>query len=216
MKFSCVSAALIALFLLAGCAANPPATRPATASVEPAPLSQVPTPPAAPPLPMGASQLVPAGSVLEVAIQAEINTRVAKATDHFPITVARGLELGGYTVIPAGAPGHGEIVHAQRSGSFGKPAELLLAVRWIEVNGQRIEMRHFRPHTGKDKTTTAGNLTMVPVAGLFSPFIRGGEIVLPVGTVAIAQVRADTHVEGSAAPTDAHTELSPAAEISEP
>jgi hypothetical protein len=141
-------------------------------------------------------------------IQSEINTRVAQPRDHFPITVARSLELGGYTVVPAGAPGHGEIVHAQKSGMFGKPAELLLAVRWIEVNGQRIEMRHFRPHTGEDRTTAAGNLTFVPVAGLFSPFVRGGEIVLPVGTTALAQVRVDTRIEGSAASTDVQSDLS--------
>lgn len=205
MNSSFSLAGLAVLCLLAGCAAHP---TPRPTAVPAAPSPAVPARPAAPALPLGARQVIPAGSVLEIAIQSEINTRVAQPRDHFPITVARSLELGGYTVVPAGAPGHGEIVHAQKSGMFGKPAELLLAVRWIEVNGQRIEMRHFRPHTGEDRTTAAGNLTFVPVAGLFSPFVRGGEIVLPVGTTALAQVRVDTRIEGSAASTDVQSDLS--------
>lgn len=164
--------------------------------------------PPAPALPSGTSQVVPAGTVLELAIQAAVDTRTAQPKDTFPITVVRGLELDGYTVIPAGTPGHGEVVHAQKGGSFGKPAELLLAVRWIEVNGQRIGMRHFLPHTGADRTDTAGNLSLVPVAGLFSPFVHGGEIVLPEGTVAFAQVREDTRIDGFAKSSD----LSPLSE----
>lgn len=198
MNFASVLSCLVFLSLLTACASTPSTHRPATIATESAPSATLPSAPAAPALPVGASRVVPAGSVLEIAIQKEIDTRTAQPKEGFPITVARGFELAGYTVVPAGATGHGEIVHAQKSGSFGKPAELLLAVRWIEVNGQRIDMRHFRPHTGADRTTTAGNLTFVPVAGLFSPFVRGGEIVLPVGTVALAQVREDTRIEGFA------------------
>lgn len=207
---------IAALCLLTACASTPTATRPAALQADSPPPTPQATAPAAPALPSGVSQVVAAGSVLEIAIETEINTRTAQPKDSFPITVARGFELGGYTVIPAGSPGHGEIVHSQKSGSFGKPAELLLAVRWIEVNGQRIEMRHFRPHTGADRTGTAGNLTFVPVAGLFSPFIRGGEIVLPVGTVALAQVREDTRIDGFAAPSEAPPHSDSAIETTQP
>lgn len=216
MNRSLVISGLASACLLAACATQAPTRQPSASAAAPALAAAEPSRTAAPALPAGATRTVLAGSVLEIALQKEINTRTSQPKDGFPLTVSRSLEVDGYTVVPAGAPGHGEVVHAQKGGMFGKPAELLLAVRWIEVDGQKIEMRHFSPHTGRDKTVAAGNLAVVPVAGLFSPFVRGGEIVLPVGTLALAQVREDTRIVGSATTAEPQPDLPPVTETAQP
>jgi hypothetical protein len=56
----------------------------------------------------------------------------------------------GSVVAPAGTPGVGEVVHAAHASFGGKAGELILAVRYLELNGTRIPLRSLpiRTQTG--------------------------------------------------------------------
>ncbi len=182
---------------LAGCASAPVQQVQTEPVVKPEPVAREAA--RANPLPVGRQSTVPAGAVVVLALEQAINSARVQPGDGFALRVAEPYMADGFAVIPAGAPAFGEVVHAQKAGSFGKPAELLLAVRWIEVHGERIEMRHFRPYQGQDLADAAANMSFVPVVGLFAPFIRGREIDLPAGTRALAQVRESITLSGTTA-----------------
>jgi hypothetical protein len=190
-----LAAALAGSLLLAACASTP---RPTPVEQLAARVSTATPVPPAPPLAAGQHAVLPAGQLIRLELRQEIHTGRIRPTDQFPLRVAEAVVVDGHTLVPAGAPALGEAIHVQKPGMFGKAAELLLTVRWVEVDGQRIATRHFRPLTGKDHENAAFALGWVPVAGWFSPFIRGGHIVLPAGSIAGAQVASDTPLTGVA------------------
>ena len=138
--------------------------------------------------------VIPAKMPIQFTLDSAISSKTAQPGGLFQLKVADDLVINNVLVIPAGTPAFGEVIHAQKSGGFGKAGELLLAIRYIDLNGQQIKMRTFKPLQGKDDTRTASNLALVPVVGLFVPFIRGGEIELPVNTLVQALVTSETTV----------------------
>lgn len=138
--------------------------------------------------------VIPAKMPIQFTLDTAISSKTVQPGGLFQLKVADDLVINDVVVIPAGTPAFGEVIHAQKSGGFGKAGELLLAIRYIDLNGQQIKMRTFKPLQGKDDTRTASNLALVPVVGLFVPFIRGGEIELPANTLIQALVSSDTTV----------------------
>jgi hypothetical protein len=68
---------------------------------------------------------------------------------------------------------------------------LLLAARYLEVDGRQIPLRGFRMGgAGKDNTT--GALAASMAVGPFAQFIHGREIEIPSGARASAKLAADT------------------------
>lgn len=145
-----------------------------------------------------AGMLIPARTIVVLELLQPISTRTAKPGDRFELRVAQPVLISGQTVIPTGSAAIGEVIHAQKGGVFGKAGELLLTVRHVEVNGQRIPMRLFQPAHGKDQTGTA-IATWIAV-GVFAAFVRGGQIELPADTAISATVAKDTTIF-SPAPT---------------
>lgn len=144
--------------------------------------------------------LVPNGTVVEIEIAEPISSQRRKRGEKFALRLAAPLLVDGKTVLPAGVTGVGEIVHAASSGGGGKPGELLLAARYLEVDDRQIPLRGFRMGaTGKDTSRTA--LAVSTAIGPFAQFIHGREIEIPAGTRANAKFAADT----SLPPTNATT-----------
>jgi hypothetical protein len=179
-----VSAGLLIL-LTATCSAWAGGTPPpvATADGSPAePATQVPTLPAA-----GGCCRIAAGTPVELEILSPIQSSRHKRGDRFDLRLSAPLMLDGATCVPAGTMGAGEVVHAMPGRGGGKPGELILAGRYLELAGQRIPLRGMRAVATGDASYGAA-LGVSFAVGPFAMFIRGNEIEIPTGTRATAKL----------------------------
>lgn len=142
-----------------------------------------------------ASFAVPVDTELHLVLDAPVTTRTAKPGDTFPLHVAEALAVDGQVLIPSGAPAVGQVIHAQKAGAFGKAGELIVTVRYVELDGRRIKLHKLQPRTGRDRTT-AGTVVAAAV-GPFGAFVRGGQIDLPTGSAMTSYLAAETPGAGS-------------------
>lgn len=174
-------------------------------SAAPAPASEAP--PAATPIPAEvappapAAPRVAAGAQVIVELVDAVSSRSVKQGDMFPIRLASPITLDGRVVVPAGALGEGQVVDAGKAGALGRPAKLVLAARYVKVDGVRIDLRGFRVGAaGRDNSNAIMVASFVPYVGMLALFAKGGEIDVPAGTLGQAKLVADLSV---AAPTPA-------------
>lgn len=145
---------------------------------------------------MPACCTIPALTEVEIEILATLNSQANKIGEKFPLRLAKPIIIDGKILVPAGAAGSGDVVHAAKSRFGGKPGEMILAARYLEHGGRRIPLRSLRPTVrgqGKDNTETAA-VVAIAVSGVLSMFITGGEVNVPTGTVMSAKVSAPTEV----------------------
>lgn len=140
------------------------------------------------------------GTLVEIEIAEPLSSKVNKRGDKFQLKLAAPIVWNGQPVVPAGTPGMGEIVHADRSRSSGRPGELLLAARYLDASGQQIPLRGFKlGAAGKDRTGLAAGAVFA--VGLLGLFIQGGEIEIPAGTRANAKLAADVSLPALPVPS---------------
>lgn len=160
---------------------------------------------------------VAADTLVSIEIAEPLTTRTLKPGDMFAIRLAEPILSDGAVVVPAGAPGLGQVVDSGRAGFGGKPAKLVLAARYIEWDGRRVSLRAFRwAQAGADRQTAAGLLLAVPYAGLASIFIQGGEIDVPAGVRAQAKLAQSLSQDPPPASTGAKTDLSSSTSFTPP
>jgi len=164
------------------------------AEAPPAPSSPVP----ATPTPSEEPLILPANTLVHVELLEEVSTLKSKPDDFFVLKVASPVYVRGQVVIPTGAEAVGQVIDSQKKGLFGNPAKLLIAIRHAKVARGTIPLRFYGPYQGEDKTKTATGLAFVPVLGLFSAFMKGGEVVLAPGTRLVAKVARDIPLKPTA------------------
>jgi len=141
-------------------------------------------------IPAPACQALCAGSEVELELAEPIGSERHKNGDRFALRLARPLMLDGAVIVPAGTPGVGEVIHAQASRGGGKPGELLLAARFLELPDGPLALRAMKlAARGQDKAGAA--LATSFVAGPFAMFMHGREIEVPAGTHALAKLAQD-------------------------
>jgi len=146
-----------------------------------APAAQTPAPPC---------QALCAGSEVELELAEPVGSDRHKIGDRFRLRLATPLMLDGTVIVPAGTPGIGEVVHAQTSRGGGKPGELLLAARFLELPDGPVALRAMKlAARGKDNVNAS--LATSFVAGPFAMFVHGREIEIPAGTHALAKLAQD-------------------------
>ena len=172
----------------------------ATASADPAPA-------------LGRAPLIlPKAHPIVIAIDKEMGSKISQTGEVFPIRLARPVVIDGVEVLPAGIVGEGQVVHAKKAGLAGAAGELILAARYLDHGGRRIELRSFRFLEASDIELAKGqdNIGAVNAAtALASPlaiFIGGGNTNVPSGTIASAKIRNDEVFDRPAA-TPAITEV---------
>lgn len=157
--------------------------------------------PEAAPEPAPAPLLLPKTTPLTIVIDAELGSKISAAGQKFPIRLARPVTVDGVEVLPAGIIGEGEVVHAKKAGMAGAAGELVLAARYLEHDGRRIELRSFRFYDAGDETLSKGqdntgvsNVTTA-LAGPIGFLIGGGNTNVLPGTLASAKTRNDETFE---------------------
>lgn len=171
--------------LAATCSAWVGAQTPATVTAtDPAPQA------AQAPVAAGDCCRVAAGTPVELEIADLLSSANRKRGDRFTLRLHAPLLHGGKVVVPAGTAGVGEVVHGERSRGGGKPGELLLAARYLEIDGVQIPLRGLKlGGQGQDKSHVA--LATSLAVGPFAHFIHGKEIEIPSGTLATAKLAQD-------------------------
>ncbi len=135
---------------------------------------------------------LPALTLVELEILAPLNSKTSKIGEMFPIRLAEPIMVDGKTIVPAGAIGQGEIIHAAKARAAGKAGEMILAARYIEHGGQKITLRSFKYGTSTGKSNrgeafAAGAIIAAPLTLL----IAGGNVDIPTGTLAHAKTSVD-------------------------
>ncbi|MDO7835381.1 hypothetical protein Q4610_10015 [Sphingobium sp. HBC34] len=137
-----------------------------------------------------AATAVPAGTYVDFEILDPLNSKLSKPGDRFRIRTTVPVGANGATVVPAGALGEGEVIHAARARAAGKAGELILAARFIEHQGQRIALRSFRfAQAGESRTDQAIIVGMVAVPVVL--FMAGSDVDVPAGARGQAKLVAD-------------------------
>jgi hypothetical protein len=141
---------------------------------------------------------VPAFTRVEVKLEEQISSKTNHTGDRFKLTITNDVYIDDFLAIPAGSEGEGEVVHASKAGFGGKPGELILAARFVNVGESRIPLRSLRLNaTGKGHFDEALVMTMlVPKVSGF--FIEGGNIVVPSDTLAEAAIAEDVQLPPTA------------------
>lgn len=137
-------------------------------------------------LPGTGATVIPPLTPIEISIDAALGSKISKSGDLFPILLNAPIIVDGKVLVPAGSRGMGEVVHAKKAGGSGAPGELVLAARYLVVGDRQIRLRSLNYEAvGQDKIGLASAVTMG--AGPFGLLLKGGEKVVPQGTVAHAK-----------------------------
>jgi hypothetical protein len=148
------------------------------------------TPP--PTSPVSAPNILPAGTPIDLVFVDPVDSKANKVGDIIAMKVADDVMAGPAVIIPAGTPVSAEVIHAAKARAGGKPGELIVSARFIQMGDRQIPMKGFKfgtSGTGKSKLAEAS------VAGyFFTPlpfFISGGEKHSDPGTRAFAKLKND-------------------------
>lgn len=153
---------------------------------------------AAEPAPESAPAVVlPKGTLLLIAVEQELGSKISQTGQVFPIRLAEAVVVDGVEVLPAGLRGEGQVVHAKKGGMAGAAGELVLAARYLDHGERRIMLRSFKFIEAGDEILTRGkdNIGIASatnaVIGPLGFFIGGGNTAIPQGTIATAKTRED-------------------------
>ncbi len=152
---------------------------------------------------------LPAATPLIIAIDAELGSKISTTGQMFPIRLAQPVVIDGVEVLPAGITGEGQVVHAKKAGLAGAAGELVLAARYLDLGGRRIDLRSFRfmeageTSLGKGQDNTGVSNITTAVAGPIGFFIGGGNTNVLPGTLANAKTRNVEVFARTAAPAPA-------------
>ena len=144
---------------------------------------------------------VPRLTEVVIGVMADLSSNDNARGETFPIRLLMPLVIDGVEVIPAGVEGIGEIVHAKRSGGMGAAGELLLTARYLEYQGQQIELRSFRMDAEAQSridtvnTINTASSVVLPLASFVGFFIQGGALRVANGTAAIARLTNDEELQ---------------------
>lgn len=144
-----------------------------------------------------ATLILPKATPIVIAIDKQMGSKISQTGEIFPIRLAQPVVVDGVEVLPAGITGGGQVVHAKKAGLAGAAGELVLAARYLDYDGRRIELRSFRFFEAGDAALSKGqdntgvsNVTTA-IAGPIGFFIGGGNTDVPPGTLATAKTRND-------------------------
>lgn len=140
---------------------------------------------------------IPALTPVRIEVLAALGSKTSKSLDSFAIRLAEPIEQDGVVLAPAGTMGQGEVVHAKMAGGSGAPGELVLAARYLEIEGRRMTLRSMRyANSGESKINNVNTLNTVaaatvPALSVVGFFMKGGEVDVPGGTIFEAKLAQD-------------------------
>lgn len=184
----------IAMTAAFACATSAAAASAQTQTGEPTPApaasAVAPAPDAAPPAATAACAdcvVVPPMTPVQLQLMTTLGSAVSKTGDTFPFRLAHPIYVNGKPVIPAGATGLGEVVHAKKSGGAGAAGELVLAARYLEIDGRRLRLRSLQTEQSGESRIDTAMIASTAALGLFGFLIKGGKLTIAEGSIVQAK-----------------------------
>jgi hypothetical protein len=183
------------LFLAAGASDPAPDAAP-NPTLSPPPSTAVLTDPApqdvlvdtAPSAPSADQILFPSGTEVVVRVEEAVSSKTHVAGDFFKISLAEPIIHQHQIIIPAGAQGEGQIVHASKPQFGGKSGELILAARYVVHQDRKVPLRGFQ--LGAEGGSNQGLANAAAIFAAPLPLvIMGRSAVVPPGTTGIAKLK---------------------------
>ena len=176
------------------CAAALGLVAPMVSSAQIAPTSDVRAPSAASVAdsaqPAPAQRLVlPSGAPLTVVVNNALSSQSNHVGDRFQVAVAEDVSENGVVVIPKGTIGYGEVTFSTSKGGWGKGGILGIALRYLELNGETVELDGRYREEGRQRDGAA-SATMFAV-GIFAALVKGGASAIPKGRLLQAHTASD-------------------------
>jgi hypothetical protein len=153
----------------------------------------------------GAPRLA-ANSRIELEVVDGVSSRTATRGMEFRLRVTAPVVVDGAIVVPAGALAVGQVVHAQHKGIGGKPGELIVAARRIDLPSGPLMLHSSLGASGAGRQGAAVATTIA--FGVLGLLVTGKDTELPAGTAVSARTAQDyplpvTPDAGPAGPTAA-------------
>jgi hypothetical protein len=133
-----------------------------------------------------AAVVVASGTPLKIALTDQLASNSAHVGDRFQFHSLEDVTVDGWVIIPKGALGEGEILHAESAGGNGHPGKLQLQFDWIySADNLKVKLSDV-PATsngdaakgGASTATIASYLVLGPL-GLFAHnFVHGKDVVV--------------------------------------
>lgn len=134
---------------------------------------------------------VPAGTLVHIRVDDNINGKTHKTGDWYAITLLQPVMFGDQILIPAGTTGRGQVVHSAKSSWGGKAGELILGARYLDYEGRQIPLRGMKLGGvgGNNEglafgASVAGGLVAMPL--IFA--LNGKNADIPAGMYATAKL----------------------------
>ena len=154
---------------------------------------------------------IAAGTSVEVELAEPLSSKTATQGQRFSIRLAAPLlDTDGRVIIPPGASGEGEVIHARKAGFAGKAGEMIVAARFIRCGPIEVPLGRFKfGGTGENRSGSAGAVNSVaagasvvaPVAAVGSVIafmIKGGQIEIGSGVRGVAKLKEDLNITDEA------------------
>lgn len=153
-----------------------------------------------------AQTIVPANTLIKVALVDPVNTKNIKVGDTVRFKVASDVIVNGKLVFAKGEPGEGEVTKVTHARNFGRNAKLEINFRQTKaIDGTDVdtfvgdeakkEMKSLAMAAG---ASLAGIVLLGPIGIIGGAFVNGKDIDLPEGTELYIQTKADTTLYGVA------------------
>ena len=112
-----------------------PAATPSASTAAPAPR------PAEPPRPVYRDVSAPVGTALSLSLITPLSSETAKVETPVTARLRQPVVVDGFTVVPAGATLHGDVIEVERAGRVKGRSRLVIRFAEVQVNGQRDPFR---------------------------------------------------------------------------
>jgi hypothetical protein len=136
---------------------------------------------------------IPAGTVVQIEITEALSSETNLPMQTFGLRLAEPIVIGGREVVPAGAPGGGEVIDAHPSAFGGRQGRLILSGRFIEIGGQHARIRTMQL-SGAGESRSGAAIVAGALVGIPAFLIQGGEVHIPAGTRASARLAVDVDI----------------------
>ncbi|MGE5576874.1 MAG: hypothetical protein ACM3TT_06745 [Syntrophothermus sp.] len=147
---------------------------------------------------------VPQSTLVKIRLLTELNSTTSKLGDSVQYRVIQDVAVNGRTVVPAGTMGRGTVVGVGTSGQFGKDGRVQVDFGDIPaLDGKGIALKVDEKATEMNRSlelaagaSMAGVLLLGPVGLIGAYFVKGKDMVIPVGTEFFVEVAKPVTVTG--------------------
>lgn len=142
------------------------------------------------PLALGIDGVLHSGTRLHLVTASAVSSKTAQVGDSLSVMLDQDVKVGATVVVPKGTPVEAVITQADSAGAAGGPGDVAFEVSSLSVGGKQIVLKGGESLEGPNRYKSRG-LLLIPVVGVASLAIHGGEAEIKPGMALTASVAAD-------------------------